>query len=113
MESPYKSSAFRPWPARRKLFGKSPFGFCNKNLNEEVEAASIDNSRLNPDSDRLFELFWLQAAGQGHTSQKVILDFKASDFFIRSSSVYDLLSFRSALDWKISEAVTMSFFFHC
>ena len=68
MASPYKSPAFRPWPARRKLSGKSPAGFCNKSSNEAPEAASTDDSRLNPDSDRLFELFWIQAAGQGHTS---------------------------------------------
>lgn len=47
---------------------KFPTGFCNKNLNEEPEVASTDDSRLNPDSDHLFELFWIQAAGQGHTS---------------------------------------------
>ena len=68
MASPYKSPAFRLWPVRRKLSGKSPFGFCNKSLNEEPEVASTGDSRLNSDSDRLFELFWIQAAGQGHTS---------------------------------------------
>ena len=66
--SPYKSPSFRPWPARRKLSGKSPFGFCNKSLNEEPEVASTDDSRLKPDSDHLFELFGIQAAGQGHIS---------------------------------------------
>ena len=68
MASPYKSPSFRPWPVRRKLSGKSLFGFCNKSSNEEPEAASTDDSRLKPDSDRLFELFWIQAADQGHTS---------------------------------------------
>ena len=48
--------------------GKSSFGFCNKSLNAEPEAASTDDSRLKPDSGRLFELFWIQAAGQGHIS---------------------------------------------
>ena len=42
--------------------------YCNKSSNEAPEAASTDDSRLNPDSDRLFELFGIQAAGQGHTS---------------------------------------------
>ena len=42
--------------------------FCNKSSNEEPGAASTDDSRLNSDSDRLFELFWIQAASQGHTS---------------------------------------------
>lgn len=45
-----------------------PAGFCNKSSNEEPEAASTDDSRLYSDSDHLFELFWIQAAGQGHTS---------------------------------------------
>ena len=46
---------------------------CNDLLNCDdllifEHGAVIDDSRLMPDSDRLFELFGIQAAGQGHTS---------------------------------------------
>lgn len=64
--------AFRPCPVHRKLSEKSPAGFYNKSSNEEPEAASTGDSYLKPDSDRLFELFGIQAADQKHTSQKVI-----------------------------------------
>ena len=83
--------------------------FCNKSSNEGPEAASTNDSLLNPDSDRLFKFFGIQATGPGHISEKVILDFEVSDFLHQIVLCIRLVLFLFGLGLE-SKAPPMSFF---